>query len=118
MPYVYTRKDIQEIRSTLRKRMTVPELVFWTAVRDRKLKGYKFRRQYSVGRYVVDFYCSQARLGIEIDGESHFVDDQKEYDNVRGEYISALGIKVLRYTNEEIMKNLNGVLQDIGTHLP
>ncbi len=117
MPHVYTRKDIQETRSVLRKRMTAPELVFWTAVRDQKLQGYKFRRQYSVGRYIVDFYCTKARIGIEIDGDSHFTDDQKKYDDVRGEYISALGIKILRYTNDEIMKNLNGVLEDISRYL-
>lgn len=118
VPQVYTRKDSEPTRSTLRKRMTAPELVFWTAVRNRKLKDYKFRRQYSVGRYVIDFYCPSVRLGIEIDGESHFVDNQQQYDRVRQEYIDALGIKVLRYTNTEVMKNLNGVLEDVSKHLP
>jgi very-short-patch-repair endonuclease len=97
--------------------MTGPELVFWTAVRDRKLKGYKFRRQYSTGRYVIDFYCPKMRLGIEIDGDSHFYNDQQQYDAVRKEYIDALGITVLRYTNDDIMKNLNGVLEDVSKYL-
>ncbi len=117
MPHVYMRKDIQHTRSALRKRMTAPELVFWTAVRARKLNGYKFRRQYSVGRYVVDFYCAEKRIGIEIDGDSHFTEDQKKYDEVRKEFISELGIQLLRYTNEEIMKNLSGVLEDVSNHL-
>ncbi len=116
--HVYTRKDSEFTRSVLRKRMTAPELVFWTAVRNRKLKGYKFRRQYSTGKYVIDFYCAKVRLGIEIDGESHFIDGQKQYDAVRQEYINALGITVLRYTNDEIMKNLYGVLEDVSKHLP
>ena len=98
--------------------MTAPELIFWTAVRGRKVKGYKFRRQYSVGRYVIDFYCTTARIGVEIDGDSHFTKEQKKYDAIRSEYVGALGIKILRYTNEEIMNNLNGVLEDISTHLP
>ncbi|MEK7499702.1 MAG: endonuclease domain-containing protein [Patescibacteria group bacterium] len=115
---VYTRKDSEFTRSVLRKRMTAPELVFWTAVRNRKLKGYKFRRQYSAGRYVIDFYCSKVRLGIEIDGDSHFQDEQKQYDAVRQEYIDSLGIEILRYTNDEIMKNLSGVLEDVSKRLP
>ncbi|OGY36119.1 MAG: hypothetical protein A3E36_00860 [Candidatus Andersenbacteria bacterium RIFCSPHIGHO2_12_FULL_45_11b] len=118
MPQVYTRKDIKPTRSALRKRMTAPELVFWTAIRSRKLKGYKFRRQYSTGRYIIDFYCPKVRLGVEIDGDSHFTNNQKQYDALRQEYINALGIKILRYTNDEIMKNLNGVLEDISKCLP
>jgi len=98
--------------------MTAPELVFWTAIRSRKLKGYKFRRQYSTGRYIIDFYCPKVRLGVEIDGDSHFTNNQKQYDALRQEYINALGIKILRYTNDEIMKNLNGVLEDISKCLP
>ena len=98
--------------------MTAPELVFWTAIRERKLKGYKFRRQYSVERYVIDFYCTKVRLGIEIDGSSHFNQNQKQYDNLRSEYIHSLGIKILRYTNDEIMKNLSGVLEHVSSHLP
>lgn len=82
------------------------------------MKGYKFRRQYSVGPYIVDFYCAELKLAIEIDGESHYIDGAKERDQKRQECIGATGIHFVRFTNPEIYDRLEGVLERIMQHLP
>lgn len=77
------------------------------------LGGFKFRRQHSVGAYILDFYCPSERLAIELDGESHFTDDAIEYDCVRTTYLNALNIKVLRFLNTDVYNNLNMVCERI-----
>jgi len=96
--------------------MPAPEVVLWSQIRGNKL-GARFRRQVSIGRYIVDFYCAKKKLAIELDGDSHYTSDAQEYDKIRDEYINACGIKVIRYTNHDIMNNLKGVLTDIQRQL-
>ncbi|MFH1335220.1 MAG: endonuclease domain-containing protein [Candidatus Zixiibacteriota bacterium] len=86
----------------------------WSRLQRKQVWGYKFRRQFSVGSYVVDFYCPELKLAIEIDGASHFKEGAEDYDHNRQESIEQLGISFLRFTNSDIYKNLNGVLQSIG----
>ena len=97
--------------------MPAPEVILWAHLRSKMLEGYRFRRQYGIDRYVVDFYCPKAKLALEIDGDSHFNNESQNYDRVRDEYVEALGIRVLRFTNREICENLNGVLQVIQNYL-
>ena len=104
-------------RQSLRKNMTTPEILIWQKIRDRQLFNYKFRRQYSVDLYVVDFYCAEKKLAIEIDGDTHYTDDAKIYDKLRSEFIQTRGIKIIRFTNREVMKNIIGVLEEISRNL-
>ena len=97
--------------------MPPAEIILWQRLRNRQVEGYKFRRQYSIGRFVVDFYCSERRLAIEVDGESHFVEGADLRDRERQGIIEDVGIRVLRFTNREVYENLEGVLYKIGEQL-
>ena len=77
----------------------------------------KFRRQHSIGRYVVDFYCPECRLAIELDGQVHFNSIKSEYDDVRTEFLKQLNIRVLRFENGQVFENLESVLNVIKTNL-
>jgi very-short-patch-repair endonuclease len=79
--------------------------------------GYKFRRQYGVDKFVVDFYCPKLMLAIEIDGPSHLEEGPGEYDNTRQSYIEALGIRFLRFKNDEVYGDLDEVLDTIGAKI-
>lgn len=82
-------------------------------LRHSNLGGYKFRRQHSVGAYILDFYCPSEKLAIELDGDSHFTDEAIEYDRQRTVYLNALNIKVLRFLNTDVYENLNAVCEKI-----
>lgn len=77
------------------------------------LDGLKFFRQYGIGAYIADFYCPKRRLVIEVDGGQHFSKDGKNYDTQREEYMSSLGIRTLRFSNLDILKNMEGVWERI-----
>ena len=79
--------------------------------------GAKFRRQYSVGYYIVDFICTEKRLVIEIDGGQHYTEQGLEYDRERSRFLAALDYTVLRFTNNEVMKSLDGVVMKIKEYL-
>jgi very-short-patch-repair endonuclease len=114
MTRIYNRQSEKEKRRALRRNMTKAEVLLWLRLKNKQVLGYRFLRQYSVDRYVLDFYCPKLRLAIEVDGESHFVEGAEEYDRERQQYIEALGIKFLRFLNTEIYHNLQGVLQAIN----
>ncbi|MDA1168987.1 MAG: endonuclease domain-containing protein [bacterium] len=118
MGMIHNQKRSTPIRRNLRKIVPEPEQRLWYFLRNKRLLGYKFRRQQSFGRYVVDFYCAELHLAIEIDGDSHYTTDAESYDRERTKYLNVCGIQVLRYTNTEVMKNINGVVEDIASHLP
>ncbi len=95
--------------------MTVPEVVLWSRLQRSQLRGLKFRRQYGVGPYIVDFYCPRCRLAIEIDGDSHFESAEAEdRDRARTAFIEGLGITILRFTNHQVGTELEGVLAVIA----
>ena len=91
--------------------MTDAECVLWRQLRKRQILGFKFRRQHPLGRYIVDFACPDARLVIEIDGGQHI--EQHKYDKARTDWLSTQGYKVLRFWNNEIQENLDGVTETI-----
>lgn len=106
--------DLQlEKKRKLRKNQTKAEAIIWQCLRNRNFLNLKFRRQYSVGVYVVDFYCPSLRLAIEIDGDSHFTEQAKIYDKHREEYIKQFNIKFIRFTNDDVFNNLEGVLKHL-----
>jgi len=88
-------------RKYLRNNMTGSEIVFWSMIKNSQL-GYKFRRQYSVGSYILDFYCPQLKLCVEIDGDVHDYTKTKIRDRKRDYFLKSLGINVKRYRNEDI----------------
>ena len=77
------------------------------------MAGFKFRRQHGIGRYIVDFYCPELKLAIEVDGDIHAIAENIEKDVSRQEYIESLGIQVKRYKNDDIKHNLDSVLKDL-----
>jgi very-short-patch-repair endonuclease len=109
----YNKSTMKQRRRTLRKNLSKAEVILWTKLSRKQMHGYKFRRQYGVDQYVLDFYCPRLKLAIEIDGESHFIPGAEEYDKERQEYIEAYGIKFLRFTNTDVCENLDGVCLSI-----
>jgi very-short-patch-repair endonuclease len=101
---------IKEIRRELRKNSTEAEYYFWQYVRNQHLLGRKFRRQHSFGNYVVDFYCHEEKLVIELDGAGHFTSTGIEYDEKRTAFLESLGLRVLRIENKDILADIEGVL--------
>ncbi|MFZ4727908.1 MAG: HsdR family type I site-specific deoxyribonuclease, partial [Pseudanabaena sp.] len=103
---------LEQVRE-LRKNQTSAEKVFWEIVRTKRFLGLKFRRQHQIGNYIVDFYCHDRKLVIELDGEIHNQPEQQQRDRQRSEYLKSLGLTVLRFTNQEISQNLETVLQNL-----
>jgi very-short-patch-repair endonuclease len=97
--------------------MTGPEKYLWSQLRARQFYGFKFRRQHGIGSYIVDFCCPEQSLVIEIDGHSHAETGQISKDRQRDEYLQAIGLQVIRYSNDDILKNLDGVLADLHQRL-
>ena len=95
----------------LRRNQTPTEKALWELLRNRQLAGMKFRRQHSVGPFVLDFYCAQFRLAVELDGQSHV--DRQEYDLRRTAWLNAVGISVVRFQNEDVVMNVDKVLEEI-----
>jgi len=105
--------DAFEKARALRKNGTKAEDILWQAVRNRKIGGLKFRRQHPFEEFILDFYCNEKNLVLEIDGDYHLSSEQKEYDENRTGFLEQHGLKVLRITNEEVEKNLAVVLARI-----
>jgi len=106
-----------QIAKELRKEQTEAESILWKFLKSRKLKGFKFRIQYPIGRYIADFYCIEKRLIIEIDGEIHNRAERKEYDLIRNKEIECRNIKILRFTNQEVFNNVRKVIEKTESEL-
>lgn len=113
---VFNNKSYKTLRQTLRHNMSQPERILWQKLRAKQMYGYKFRRQYGIDNFVVDFYCTRARLAIEIDGETHYGKNRK-CDLTRQNHIESFKIRFLRFTNKEVTRNLVGVLERIMMEL-
>lgn len=108
----YNKKHIERTRE-LRKNMTDEEVLLWSKLRKKQMKNAQFYRQKPIGNYIVDFYCPKYKLVIELDGSQHFTDDSIAYDKERDEYLNAIGLKVLRFTNKQIHSELDLILEQI-----
>lgn len=113
--FVFNINPLKNRRKQLRNRATEAEKILWSCLKKNTLK-HKFIRQYSVEGYVVDFYCPDSRLAIELDGEQH--KSNVEYDSYRTKLLNAWGIKLIRFWNWEIKENLTQVLKKIELVLP
>ncbi len=109
----YNREIEKDKRQELRNSMPKAEVLLWIRLKGRQLLGCKFRRQYSIGAFVMDFYSPEIKLGIELDGDSHFQEGAREYDRERQVFIESFGIKIVRFLNLDIYENLDGVLEAI-----
>ncbi len=110
-------KDLKEKSRQLRENMTDAERRLWAKIRIQQLKGYQFYRQKPLGDYIVDFFCPRAKLVIEVDGSQHFANEMTEYDRIRTEYLNGLGLRVLRFTNLDVLKNIEGVVESIISNM-
>ena len=114
---IHNRKSMRDLRRRLRRSLTPAEATLWKALQGSKLAGKKFRRQHSIGKYVVDFYCPECKLGVELDGEKHFNSMASEYDLRRTEFLGRHNIRVLRFENRAVFEHSDGVLEAIRNYL-
>src|ERR1039458_6925367 len=117
MQQIHNNSGLKPRRKELRSALTPAEASLWKSLQRSKVNGQKFRRQHSVGSYILDFYCPECRLAVELDGQGHFNSVKSEYDYRRSEYLKKVNIRVLRFENRLVFENLEGVLHMIGDHL-
>ncbi|MCL2370399.1 MAG: endonuclease domain-containing protein [Firmicutes bacterium] len=111
LPY---NAELKQRASELRKAGNLSEVLLWMRITKGQFKGLDFDRQKIIGNYIVDFYCPQKRVVIEIDGESH--NEKFEYDTKRDEYLRSLGLEIIRLLDKDIKKNLENVIEYLKSH--
>ena len=110
---IYNLPSKEVHRKELRNNATKVERILWKSLQGRRLAGKKFRRQFSIGPYIVDFYCPECRLAIELDGAGHFTFLGGERDAIKLAYIEKCGVRVLHFENKLIYTSLESVLEVI-----
>lgn len=111
--FLYNNKTLKERRRELRKNQTPAEKLLWKYISRDKIFGLRFLRQYGAGPYILDFYCAQIRLGIEVDGDIHSSKERKLYDKDRAEYLKSLDIQILRFWNDDVLNNTKEVIKNL-----
>ena len=114
MTEIFNRKKDKLKRLLLRKDQTIPEEILWQHLRNKKMRGIKFKRQFSVGIFVLDFYAPSIQLVIEVDGPIHLKKENQEYDEDREKGLKALGLKIIRFSNHDVENNIHEVLKKIS----
>lgn len=114
-PTVY--ELLKEFVKQNRSKPTAAEEKMWELLRDRRLENYKFRRQHIIGKYIADFVCIEHKLVIEIDGLIHQLPENKESDEIRTNWLESIGFRVIRFTNDEVLTNLEKVINEIKNSL-
>jgi len=109
----FTFSGLVEMARNLRQRATPAEVIAWEIFRNRRFLGLKFRRQHQIGDYIVDFYCEEKKLVVELDGSVHYTDDRHRVDRKRDEYLKSIGMKVLRFSNELFLSETPQALAEI-----
>ena len=115
--YFGTEPVIMKLAGELRNAATHAEKVLWQHLKGKKMLGFKFRRQHAVDQFILDFFCYEALLAIEVDGEVHNDASQAERDDERTKLLNSFGITVLRFTNEQVENNINSVVKEIHDFL-
>jgi very-short-patch-repair endonuclease len=113
MPYIHNREYLKPFRKSLRNNSTAAEATLWKIVKNKKVGSLKFRRQHSVGKYVLDFYCPELRLAIELDGEPHANPAYMIKDDERDKYLETFSIRVMRYENKWVHEYPDEIINDI-----
>ncbi len=111
--HLFNRKNLKSVRSSLRNKSTSAEAVLWNLLKSRNIRGRKFRRQHSIDKYIVDFYCPSEKLIIELDGNPHGDYYKIEKDIIRDKYFEALGLKILRFENRIVFQDPDYLLNKI-----
>jgi very-short-patch-repair endonuclease len=111
----YNKKTLEANRKKLRNNLTPAEAALWELIKNKKLDGRKFRRQHSIGNFILDFYCPEEKLAIELDGEDHYWDEGMKRDKIKTSYIKSHGIEILRFENMLVFKDQEFVLNTIKT---
>ncbi len=109
--------QLKHFRRKLRSQLTPAEAKLWTQLKRKQLENKKFRRQHSIGHYILDFYCPASKLAIELDGESHNSAMAAEYDHERTQFLKATGIRVIRFENKTVFEHMEWVLAQIQNAL-
>jgi very-short-patch-repair endonuclease len=104
---------LKDRRKELRNKPTESEVLLWKHIRGRQILGKKFRRQYSIGRYIVDFFCVECDIAIELDGAAHFAELKEDYEAERTAFLEAQGIEIMRFENRVLYDNFEAVLETI-----
>ena len=107
--FLYNHKDLRERRRELRNNKTPAEKILWKHISKNQVCNLRFLRQYSIGPYILDFFCPKLRLGIELDGSVHKEKEARTYDKDREKYLESLDITVIRFWNDEVLKNMKEV---------
>lgn len=110
LPY---NRDLKSFARELRKNMTDAEKALWAGIRRKQLKGGQFYRQKIIGDYIVDFYCPAAKLVVELDGGQHYLEKGKERDGLRDKCLRGMGLRVLRFSNRDVLMHIDTVLERI-----
>jgi len=105
--------DLRNRARELRANQSDAERLLWQALRNRRLDGYRFRRQAPVGPYIVDFLCKSRGVVVELDGGQHAADEALRYDELRSQFLVSTGLTVLRFWNDEVLRNLDSVMHAI-----
>ncbi|MBI4426742.1 MAG: endonuclease domain-containing protein [Candidatus Kerfeldbacteria bacterium] len=111
MPRIYNLTKYVDRRRSLRRDSSKAEVVLWNALKTKQFMGLKFRRQHSIGNYIADFYCRELRLVVEVDGDSHGAVHQQAYDRRRTAWLQSMFFRVVRFTNDDVLHNLDGTLE-------
>ncbi len=113
---LHNKIQLKARRQELRKNLTPAEAFLWKHLKAKQFYGKRFTKQHSIGNYIVDFYCASEKLVIELDGEVHNNTKAESYDDIRTDYLRALGYLVIRFENKMMFDNLQSVLQEISSH--
>ena len=117
MTKIHNVKRLTSRRKALRSELTHAEAALWKCLQRSQLAGKKFRRQHGIGPYVVDFYCPECRLAVELDGEGHFTVSASEADGQRTKFLESLNVRVLRFENRDVFEDIEFVLAEIQRNL-
>ena len=109
--------EMKPFRRKLRKNMTAAEVALWLMIKNKQLDGERFLRQYSIGHFVIDFYCPKYKLAVELDGEVHFTEEAAAYDAKRTAYLNSVGVQVVRFENFEVFQYPMRTLDEIRKYL-
>ena len=106
-------KKLKHLARYLRKNMTDAEILVWSKIRRKQINGMQFYRQKATGNYIVDFYCPKGKLVVEIDGGQHYESEDARKDRERDRHLQMIGLSVLRFSDLDVLRNINGVLEKI-----
>jgi len=113
MKHLRNDPALKNRRRELRRNSTDAEKRFWAQIRNKRFYGMKFFRQYSIGPYVLDFYCPLLKLAIELDGGQHGEEENMAYDKIRTDYLKSLNIEVMRFWNHQVLENREEIFMEI-----